>query len=253
MTKVIKTGEDKITKFVNSWTSILILSLVIISVALIQLIVFAFFNGTISGFKVTDDNAWIAWIYLLISIPFGLASVIGMIYSIRGSSNFLFYAFIVEIGYFASGLAGGMMFSALIMGILMWINITRYYYVKKYGEDYSINEKIVETIMWIMVIAILILGIVSIELDNDNVFWWNTNVYGNSKVIPYIDVVTTAFTFAGVMLMLSKNKYAYIAFIICDVLFVILFSNAHQWSNLAVTIIFIITECLGFIVWHRRD
>lgn len=251
-TITVKT-EKNITNFINSWISIFVFSIVIVLVSIIQILIFTIGGGTISGFNPEDKLSWVAWVYLLISLPFGLASVIGMIYSIRGHSNFLIYAIIVEIGYFVSGLSAGMMFSALAMVLFLFMNIARYWKIKKEGSEYKINTKLVHSIMFVLITMILLFGVVSIELDTNHVFWWNTNVYGDSNFFPYLDVVTAAFTLAGVMMMLSRNKFAYVSFIICDVLFLILFINAHQWSNLVVTAIYIIVEILGFIVWHNKE
>ncbi len=227
--------------------------MIVVLISIIQLLVFVFGNGTISGFNSSDDLAWVAWVYLAISLPLGIASLVGFILSIRGNPNFIVYSVIVELGYFVSALAGGMMFSAMGMFLFIFLNAARYSMIKKGGPEYDINTRLIHNLMYGLFVGTIIVGIISIELDKDHVFWWNTNVYGESKFFPYLDVITIAITLTGTMMMLSRNKLAYVSFIVCDVLFIILFANAHQWSNMVITFLYIIVEVLGYIVWHNKE
>ncbi len=252
-TKVNSVEKDVITRFIESWSSLIFFSSILLAVSLIQLLLFVLSDGTISGSDSDGKTAWVSWAYILVSFPFGVVSSVSMILSIRGHKHFFYWTLGVELGYFISGLAGGLMFSGIIMLSFIIINTIRFVKIKKEGPDYNINESLVNWITLALVIGVLVVGFVSIELDSNNVFWWNTEVYNGTKTVQYIDVVTSAITLVGVMFMLSKNKHGFIMFMLCDTLYLFLFISAHQWSNLAITIMFITVEILGFIVWHNRD
>ncbi len=245
--------QAKTKSFVESNISIIIFSSLLLIVSLVQIFIFLFTDLTMSGFESSDKQAWVTWSYIIISFPMGVASVMSMMLSIRGSKNFIAYALVVELGYTISGLSGGMMYSTIVIVMLLFVNLFRYYKIKTEGENYIVNVKLIYAIMTIIIIALIITGPISIELDDNHVFWWNENVYGETTFIQYLDVITAVFTLMGGVMILTKNKYAFIWFFACDVCFLILFINAHQWSNVFLTLIFIAMEILGFIVWGIED
>ncbi len=253
---VEKTNEDIVTRFINGWSSIIFFTVTLFIVATIQLLIFILSDGTISGSDSNGKTAWVSWAYILVSFPFGIVSAVSMILSIRGHKHFFYWTLGVEFGYLISGLAGGLMFSGIIMLTFIFINTVRFIKISKEGPDYEINSSLVNWITLGLVIFVLTIGTLSIELDTNHKFWWNTEVYGefnNLKVVPYIDIITATVTLVGVMFMLSKNKYGFVMFMLCDTLYLFLFIVSHQWSNLAITIMFISVEIMGYIVWHNRD
>ncbi len=255
-TIINKKDEDIITKFINGWSSIIFFTVTLTIVSTIQLLIFILSDGTISGSDSVGKTAWVSWAYILVSFPFGIVSAISMILSIRGHKHFFYWTLGVEFGYLISGLAGGLMFSGIIMITFIFINTIRFLKLSKEGPDYNINTKIVNILTIVFVSIVMMAGIISIELDINNVFWWNTEVYGefnNLKVVPYIDIITASVTLVGVMFMLGKNKYGFLMFLLCDTLYLFLFIVSHQWSNLAITIMFILVEIMGYIVWHNRS
>ncbi len=245
-------NHDKITKFINSWVSIFVFCTFLIIIAIIQMFIYLFANYEINGIANGEEGSWINWIYLVISIPFGMSAVLGMIYSIRRDPKFFYYSLIIESCYIAAGLAAGMMFTAILVPMLSVSNIYKYIKIKNEGPDYQINEKLINTSLILFLALILLLGIISIEFDKNNEFWWNTDVYGETHFYQYLDVITGAFTFAGGILLLTRNKLSFISYFICDLFFLVLFFNAHQWTSLGVTITFICIEVLGYIVWHNE-
>lgn len=239
--------------FVKSKWSLIILISILMLVATLQIILFVATDHTMSGFGSEDTLAWVTWTYLLVSFPFGICCVASMVLSIRGNKNYFWYNLGVEFGYCVSGVAAGMMSSTMVMLILVFVNTYRFIRIKNDGENYDINAKMVNIFLVASLIVFAIVGVLSIELDKNNVFWWNTNVYEGSKLPLYLDVFTGLFTLAGGILMVSRNKYGFIAFILCDFLFLLLFINAHQWSNVSVTLIFLIIEFLGFMSWGHKE
>lgn len=248
-TKVAKTTSEKISEFMSGKLSVYIFSSLLVLIALIQIIIFAC-GGTISGLTNSEDGAWVAWVYMIISFPFGIFSVLATIYTIRRTKNFLVFAYIIEFGYAVSSFAGGMMFSGLIIFVAFALNTYRYTLIKSQGSNYEVNKVKVWTIVSITMFILILFGVITIHLDTNNVFWWNTGVYDKHHLVQYIDVIGGTMAIVGVALTLTKNKHAFTVYIVCDIFYLILFAKASQWTSFAIIFIAIIMEVLGYIVWH---
>ncbi len=251
-TKIETHDKDIVTKFIDSWISIFVFIFLLLIINIVQIVIFIF-GGTISGFQIGESGSWVAWVYLVISFPFSVCSVLSIIFSIRKHHNFLIFALILEAGYTISSFAAGMMFSTTTVVFFFMMNIYRYMKIKAEGPGYSINTKLIKQITFWMVIILVILAVLSIELDKNEVFWWNSNVYEGRNIVKYLDVVAGTITLVGGAMSLTKNKYGFTLFVICDLVYLVLFVNAHQWSNVVITIVFIALEILGYIVWHNHD
>lgn len=239
-------------KYFDSWISIFSLSLIMVIVAFAQILLFVFSDGSISGFESQDKEAWVTYIYLFTAFPFGISMIFSFILSTRHDQRYFYFAFIVEISYCISGIAGGMMMTTLSIICMIFINITRYTLIRKHGDNYKLDDKLVYIILAIGIFIFITVGVLSIELDDNNVFWWNTNVYGDvhPNLIKYADLLSSLFLVAGGILLLSANKHAFIMWIVCDVLLLILFNNAHQWSNVVLTLVNILMESLAYFAWN---
>lgn len=255
MTTVVKSNNviNNINKFIYGWYSIFSLCTFLMIVAVVQMLIYLLTDYKINGIASGEEGSWINWIYLTVSIPFGMSAVIGMIYSIRRDPRFIWYSLVIELCYVASAFSAGMMFTGILIPMLSISNVYKYIKIKKEGPNYNINTNIIHTLLIIFIVGVLLLGVISIEFDTNNKFWWNTNVYGDTHFYQYLDVVTGAFTFIGGVLLLTRNKWSFVSYFICDLFYLLLFFNAHQWTSLGVTITFIIIEVLGYIVWHSES
>ncbi len=251
-TRVENKQDSTINNFIHGGWSIIVFITIILVTAIIQMALFIFTNYSINGMEFGEEGAWVTWVFMFVSIPFGICAVLSMILSIRKEAGFMFYALVVEAGYMISGLAAGMMITSLVIPLFSIVNYYRYNKIKKYGPNYEVDKDLWNKILIGCAILILLVGTLSIELDNNNSFWWNEEVYGGRKYIQYIDVVTAIFTLCGVLLTVTRNKYSFLMFIFCDLFFLILFINAHQWTSVVITIIYLCIETLGFIVWHNE-
>ncbi len=244
--------QHGVKKFVFSWVSLVLFASILALISIVQIFVFVFTDVSMSGMGSEDKQAWVTWVFMLVSLPFGISSVLGMTFSIRGSNKFIFFALMVNVGYIITGLCAGMMYSAMGMTFMIGVNLFRYYKQKTGGINYSLNKQAANIFLGAFITVFFITGVVSIELDDNHIFWWNEGVYGDSHFTQYMDLLAAVFSFMGGFMILTKNKFAFTSLLICDVFFLLAFIEANQWSSIAITLMYLVVEVLGIIVWHMK-
>ncbi len=243
--------SEKSNKFYKSkWSFITFLSLIFI-VAFIQILLFSLSLISISGFNIGDKNSWASWVYLGISIPGSILSLIGYIYTIRVDSKFFIPTSISGIINTFTSIVGGMMWTGISILIVLFINLYRFSLMKRQGPDYSINEKMTYVIGAILVIIYLILGIVLASIDSTSVIWWNKNAV--SGWVKYLDIFTSSIMLFGAVLLIGKNRMSFLIFLLVNILFIIMFIIASQYLSAVTILIFFISNLLAVLAWSSNN
>lgn len=239
-----------IDKFWNTNISFYVLISIVILISILQTLLFVFGITPISGIDKGSNLEWVAWVYLIISIPGAIAAFVAEIYTIRVDQKFFIPAVLNEVIAIITLLLGGMIWTAIIMFISILINFYRNDLIKKHGKDYKINEKKVLAITFALIIPLMILGLVLINTSAGNKIWWNPET---SMALRYIDVICSTITVFGIVLLLTKNKHAFSVFMISDVTFLIAFILISQWLTVTQVAIYASVNIVGFLGWHYKE
>ncbi len=239
-----------IDKFWNTNISFYVLISIVVVVSILQTVFFILGMTPISGIEKGTNLEWVAWTYLIISIPGAIASFIAEVYTIRVDKKFFVPAIISEIIAIITLLLGGMMWTAIILFISIIINFYRNDLIKKQGKDYKINEKRSLLIGAAFLIPLMIGGLILINLPIADKIWWNpeTNV-----PLRYIDVICSTITIFGILLLLTKNKHAFSVFMVSDLIFLVAFTLLSQWLTVTQIAIYASVNIVGFLGWHYKE
>ncbi len=238
-----------IDKFWNTRFSFVFFTIVVSAVAALQLTLFI--SGfVISNVTINDSDAWIGWMYIVISLPTVLTSCYAEIYTIRVDKRFFWLALFADLSSAVTSALGGMMWTAVALVIVKVISVFRYNLIRKQGSDYAINAKLLNTIAAFATAGIMALGLTLINVLPDGVFWWNEDVTLMSK---YLDVICSTILLFGVVLLTTKNKHAYTVFFVCDFLFIVAFAFIDQWLTVLQTSLYTMINILGYFAWSFKE
>lgn len=254
MTEIQKTKSQKLSEYSNKfysskWSIITFVGAIGIF-ALLQIILFATGIIKISGFSVDESKAWVSWVYMAISLPGAALSLFGYVLTIRVDKRFIYPTFISGFMTIITSLTGGMVWTALSMFILQFINIYRVVLINKNGSNYEVNNKLVYYLAIGLFLSFATLGIIFINVDALSVIWWNTKTISGG--VRYLDVITSSLVLLGGFLILGKSKYGFMVFMLCNILFIILFIFSKQWLSILQISIFLVSNLLAIFAWNNK-
>ena len=239
-----------IDKFWNTNISFYVLISIVVFVSVLQTLLFIFGLTPISGIERGSDLEWVAWVYLIISIPGTIAAFIAEVYTIRIDQKFFIPAIFSEVISIITLLLGGMIWTSIILFISILINFYRNDLIKNQGKNYKINEKKILKIGFACLMPLMILGLVLINTSAGDKIWWNPET---SMGLRYIDVICSTITIFGMILLLTKNKHAFSVFMISDITFLIAFILISQWLTVTQIAIYASVNIVGFLGWHYKE
>lgn len=250
MTKVkaIKKINNFSSKFFHSWISFFTLILIISIFWIIQLILFIFGKIYIAG--TNDYNNLIPWIYLSISLPATLLSMIGYIYTVRVNKKFFVPTLISQIINLFIFAIGGAMWTAICMIFLILSSIIRFNIISKNGTNYKIDTEKVIKIGMLISIIFMIIGLFFANFEFTNKIWWRDN---DTRFLRIFDVISSSFVILGSFSLISKHKSSFAIFLFCNFLFFVLFSITQLWLNLFQMIIYILFNITALLAWSNKN
>ncbi len=244
MVKFVKS----IDKFWNTKFSFVFFTIIVLVVATVQLSLFL--SGfVISNVTIDSNNSWIGWTYIAISLPAVLLACYAEIYTIRVDKKFFWFAFIADVTSIFTSAIGGMVWTSMMLVIVKVISVYRYYLISKFGKDYKVNEKLLNTIGMLVSSSLMLLGLILINVLPSGILWWDEELSLLSK---YLDVICSSLILFGVTLLTTKNKHAYSIFFLCDFMFIIAFALVAQWLTVLQTTLYTMINILGYLAWSFK-
>lgn len=237
--------------FSGKWSLITFTSAVIIC-ALIQVILFVL--GILAVESTTDITAWQPWVYMVISPLGATLSLWGYVYIVRVDKRFFIPTLLGQSITLVTAFLSGMIWTGFVMFAVIACAIYRVELIKKGGTGYKINKKLVyiigtTTITISAIIGMIMAGIPAIG----DVFWWKHT--DSSMLISYreIDVIGCTLALYGQMFLITKSKYAFILFLICNFFFVALYFASGAWINGIQIIILITCNSCAAAAWSYKS
>lgn len=236
--------------FYNKWYSIAFFTGGLAFFGLVQILVFVFAHTKISGFYVTDDLAWVAWVYLAVSIPAAMASMVSWIYSVRVDSKFYYFNLVSQILSIIISFTGGMSWTVISYFFYIPIATKKFKSIKKDGPDYPIDNNGVK-VMTVAIILFTILGVIFINSDTLSIIWWNKNAIDGWE--RYLEVIASFVTVMGVIQLYARRKHSFYWFLACDSLYLFISLLAFQYLQVMQCAFWLLCSITAIFAWNHEE
>lgn len=221
--------------------------LAVLFFAILQVVLFS--TGLLKVQGTTDINSSRAWIYMVISPIGAILSLVGYVYTVRVDQKFFYYTFFGQIITLVSSFISGMTYTGFVMIVMISSGAWRMYLIRKHGQNYEINKKTFYIIGGIIVAALTIgMTIAAIYIPESSWFWNN-----KSLAFRELDVYSCLVAFIGTLFLVTKNKYAFYMFLLCNIMFGILFIASGAWMNAIQLLIYMVCNTCAAAAWTYRS
>lgn len=219
----------------------------IVLFAIIQMILFIFTDFKVIGSS--DVNHWQSWVYMIIA-PLGSAlSLVGYIYSVRVDKRFFWPTIIGQFIMLLTSFLGGLVWTGMVMFFAIAASIVRVIIVNKLGTEYSLNFKLIEIVSVTSILAVSTIGIIFACYEPIGGVLWYIEKPTWYRIL---DVITAGLAMLGIMLLMTKNRNAFIVFMGCNVIFIGLFIVTQMWLNALQLLIFLIANICSTAAWTYK-
>ncbi len=217
-----------------------------------QLVSFLFLGLPMAG--TNDPTSWIPWAYMAISMPGAALAMIGYVLTVRVDSRFFIPATTAQVFTSFNSFIGGMFWSGVGIIIILLMGIYRYLLIKREGANYKINANRVRLFAVIFTFFFTILGIVVSSIPQAaEVLWFRHGTTGTLDVVyRTFDIITISLAMFASFLLISKDKEAFVFFIICNVIFIILLFISSMWLSMVQIMMFLVSNIFSMIAWNYK-
>jgi len=193
---------------------------------------YEFFQGVISGIKVTTALEWIA---VICSVAYVVLAVLKSIwcwpFAFIGSLLFVYLCIDSQLY-----LEGGLQFFFVIMAVVGWIAWNKSKSKRLDIRTWSIGQHLVNIILSASIA--LVLG-------------WIFDQYTDQQN-PYVDAITTVFSLAATFMVTRKVLENWVYWIIIDVISVWLYAQRGLNLSSLLFLLYTLIAVIGFFAWYKR-
>ncbi len=235
-------------EFFNSKKSFIIFVTTVIIFAVLQILLFLLTDFEVSGSS--DINHWQSWLYMIIS-PLGASlSLIGYVYTVRVDKRFFIPTAFGQLITLISSFLGGMVWTGGVMFVILILGLVRMLIIRKQGSNYKLNFRLIKIISIIALIIASVIGIVM--ATNDSIY--NTFWYTGDTTLAYriLDILTANLAIYGTVLLICKNRNAFIVFTLCNIIFIGMFIVSSLWLNAVQLLIYFVCNICATAAWTYK-
>lgn len=195
---------------------------------------------------VDENNIWLGYIALSISLSAGVLGFIGFSKSVTRSKNFFWWVFFSQLMYLISSFIFNLWFSVIKLSIVLGIR----FYQKKQWKDNIGKDKIVRVraMNWknLIMLIILIFGLGAL------LGWGMSYVTGDWEASsPYIDGITFLTGIAASLLIARRYRDGYIFGLIGNVLLFVVYIMIGQYTLAVSNVLYLTLIYTGIVSWTQ--
>lgn len=245
ISRLVNAGD----KFFHSNISFIIFSVTMIVWGLIMFLIAAFTDYQIGG---TSDitNFWL-YFYLFISISCTTLSLIGYVYVVRIDKKFFWPTTIGQSLTLVMYIFLGLTWTSIAFLIFISTSIYRYIAISKYGSGYEVNTRVLTVVTLCIILIMYVIGFRLILTDHLGA--WSLAADGKEESLAKFDVFSSIFLVIAAMLLVAKNKYSFVVFMVVNVLYLTLNFMATSYVPCLQILIFLTCNGIAALAWSKRD
>ncbi len=237
---------EKVNIFLRSKYSMITFVSLIIFISLLQILLFIFGVLQVAGVK-GDLSDWRPWVYLIISTPGTIASIVGYVYTTRFDKRFFYPTIIGQSIALLTSFVGGIIGLGFAMMFILGVTVTRFRIMNK-NENHSINSNRVIWVASIITIIFLIVGYTFIFVPSLENIWFTSP----GKTFEIFDVTMSALAIFGSILLIIKSRVSFVIFNITNIAFLTIYVIQGLWLSAFLLAIYTIFNVLSIMSWTHH-
>lgn len=205
---------------------------------------------------VNTSSSWLGWFEITISTIGSTLSIMGVILVIRFDKRFIIPLLIGETLTVIDAIVIGYVFTGMSYILMMILAIYNYIMWDKSDDD---NLDKMNLRIWFFVIfgflayiciaVIILYGMSNLKFDGSGY----NDYYNMSSFSAWNDIISSGIVTFAWFVMLRKNRWSFIAFIITDITYLITFFMANVWATGTSYIVYLFSDTTSFISWIDKE
>ncbi len=242
----IKSLSEKGEVFLNKNISLFLFLIGVSIFALLNYVWFGLGKTNISSPWVNQDQgitnthlSWLGWTELTIAYLGSLITIFGVILTIRLNKKFIFPLLIGETLVIIDAIIIGAIFTGISYFIMIIFAIFNYINWDKNEKNKSMSKN-----NWIFIVLFLFLYLLFGSLLSNKFI-------DRSTIDMIFDVFGSGIVIFAWFIVLKKNKYGFLFFLLTDFTYMIYFFTSGVWSTGSSYIVYIFLDSIAFISWIK--
>ncbi len=265
----------KTNGFMNSNWALFLLPGLVVAMGVLSLFLFGFNTSIfasdgVRGFAVYipwvggdvtvgSEWAWLAWFEIIIASLGSSLTIFGVVLTIRMDKRFVFPLVAGELLVIIDAIIVGYVFTALSYVLMVSAGVWSWFQWNKVDEDDS-NQMSIKH--WIFVgtalLAYILLGASILAAFPELLSYTNEETGKHLTSIQYVfnwaDVICSGVVAASWFILLRKNKWGFLGFVVTDLIYIIMFFAVQVWATATSYIIYLVgIDSISFISWWNKD
>lgn len=259
----VKSTESLINKVSNSANSFIaspfayILPAIVFAMGLVNLVTYGLGTNTISfiwGGSVSVDSAfgWVGWIEVSLSSVASALTIFGVILLIRLDKKFIIPTLIGEAFIFINAILVGYLFTALSYFLMIPAAIYSYIQWDKVDEDNS-NQMTRNTWLFTAAMFAFYIFVGATMIMTINYELGGYDILDQTDWTAWLELISSAVVTCAWFVMLRKNKWGFLGFVITDITYVSLYLAAGEWATTSSYLVYMVIDTTSLLSWWTKD